>query len=146
MKKISCLIFISILILGCNSEKAKTTLTQIENNDNTPLEIVNKRMDLYNQHNFTEFIKLYDKEVEIYTYPDKLLGTGTDNIAYIFEPKFAAKGIKVKMSCYIGEYLGELKASSEIERFEWLSMSDIKKVSAVDKIIYLDLSSRGLIE
>ena len=58
----------------------------------------------------------------------------------------AEKGIKVKMSCYIGEYLGELKASSEIERFEWLSMSDIKKVSAVDKIIYLDLSSRGLIE
>lgn len=50
------------------------------------------------------------------------------------------------MSCYIGEYLGELKASSEIERFEWLSMSDIKKVSAVDKMIYLDLSSRGFIE
>ena len=58
----------------------------------------------------------------------------------------AEKGIKVKMTCYIGDYVGELKASSEIERFEWLSMSDIKKVSAVDKIIYLDLSSRGLIE
>ena len=50
------------------------------------------------------------------------------------------------MTCYLGDYVGELKASSEIERFEWLSMSDIKKVSAVDKIIYLDLFSRGLIE
>ena len=58
----------------------------------------------------------------------------------------AEKGIKVKMTCYIGDYVGELKASSEIERFEWLSVSDINKVSAVDKIIYLDLSSRGLIE
>ncbi|MDB4176556.1 NUDIX domain-containing protein [Schleiferiaceae bacterium] len=58
----------------------------------------------------------------------------------------AEKGIKVKMTCYIGDYVGELKASSEVERFEWLSVSDINKVSAVDKIIYLDLSSRGLIE
>lgn len=50
------------------------------------------------------------------------------------------------MTSYIGDYVGELKASSEIEQFEWLSMSDIKKVSAVDKIIYLDLFSRGMIE
>ena len=58
----------------------------------------------------------------------------------------AEEGVMVKMTSYIGDYVGELKASSEIERFEWLSMSDIKKVSAVDKIIYLDLFSRGLIE
>ena len=58
----------------------------------------------------------------------------------------AEEGVKVKMTSYIGDYVGELKASSEIERFEWLSMSDIKKVSAVDKIIYLDLFSRGMIE
>jgi len=58
----------------------------------------------------------------------------------------AAKGVQIKMTSYIGDYVGELKASSEIEQFEWLSMSDIKKVSAVDKIIYLDLFSRGLIE
>ena len=58
----------------------------------------------------------------------------------------AEEGIKVKMTSYIGDYVGELKASSEIERFEWLSMSDINKVSAVDKIIYLDLFSRGMIE
>jgi 8-oxo-dGTP diphosphatase len=58
----------------------------------------------------------------------------------------AEEGVKVKMTSYISDYVGELKASSEIERFEWLSMSDIKKVSAVDKIIYLDLFNRGLIE
>ena len=58
----------------------------------------------------------------------------------------AEEGVMVKMTSYIGDYVGELKASSEIERFEWLSMSDINKVSAVDKIIYLDLFSRGMIE
>ena len=57
-----------------------------------------------------------------------------------------AEGVKIIMTSYIGDYVGELKASSEIDRIEWHTMSDIKKVSAVDKIIYLDLFSRGLIE
>ena len=63
----------------------------------TPLEIVNKRMALYNNHDFQGFIKLYADDVEIYTYPNQLLATGTDNLASIFEPKFAAKSIKVEI-------------------------------------------------
>src|SRR6187551_3485482 len=70
---------------------------QSQNGSPTPLEIVNKRMDFYNQHNFIEFIKLYSPDVEIYTYPDKLLGTGTDNITSIFKPKFIAKSIQVEI-------------------------------------------------
>ena len=58
----------------------------------------------------------------------------------------AAEGVIVRMTCYMAEYKGALKASSEIDRFEWHTTSDIKKVSAVDKIIYLDLFSRGFIE
>jgi hypothetical protein len=63
----------------------------------SPQEIVNKRMDFYNQHNFVEFIKLYSPDVEVYTYPNKLLGTGTDNITSIFQPQFAAKSIQVEI-------------------------------------------------
>jgi hypothetical protein len=70
---------------------------QEQNTTPTPLEIVNKRMAFYNQHNFMEFIKLYSDDIEIYTYPNKLLGTGTDNIASIFKPKFIAKSIKVEI-------------------------------------------------
>ena len=58
----------------------------------------------------------------------------------------AAEGIKVKMTCYLAGYRGELKASSEIKCFEWHTTADIKKVSAVDKIIYTDLFMKGLIE
>ena len=70
---------------------------QEQNVTPTPLEIVNKRMDFYNQHNFIEFIKLYSPDVEVYTYPNKLLGTGTDNITSIFKPKFVAKSIQVEI-------------------------------------------------
>lgn len=67
-----------------------------ENNPKiTALDVVNKRMNFYNEHNFSEFIKLYADDVKIYTYPDKLLGTGTENISSIFKPKFESKSIKV---------------------------------------------------
>ncbi len=71
---------------------------QGQNLNVTPLEIVNKRMDFYNQHNFVDFIKLYADDVKIYTYPDKLLGTGKENITSIFKPKFAAKSIQVEIA------------------------------------------------
>lgn len=70
---------------------------QSQNTPQTSLEIVNKRMTFYNQHNFTEFIKLYSTDVEIYTYPDQLLATGTDNITSIFKPKFISKSVKVEI-------------------------------------------------
>ena len=72
-------------------------ISQGQNLSTTALEIVNKRMDLYNQHNFEDFIKLYADDVKIYTYPDKLLGIGTENITSIFKPKFASKSIQVKI-------------------------------------------------
>ena len=72
-------------------------MAQEQNITQTPLEIVNKRMDYYNQHNFIEFIKLYSPEVEVYTYPDELLATGTANITSIFEPKFNAKSLRVEI-------------------------------------------------
>ena len=59
-------------------------MAQEQNGTPTALEIVNKRMELYNQHNFEGFIKLYADDVKIYTYPDKLLGKGTGDITSIF--------------------------------------------------------------
>jgi hypothetical protein len=97
MKKLIFSILIVNLLLGCNSDKTDNEQTRNQNSNLTPLEVVNNRIDLYNQHDFSEFIKLYANDVKIYTYPDKLLGTGTDNITSIFEPKFAAKSIKVEI-------------------------------------------------
>ncbi len=46
-------------------------LSQTQQVNHSPLEVVNQRMDFYNQHNFEKFITLYSDSVKVYTYPDK---------------------------------------------------------------------------
>jgi len=88
------IILVGFLLIGCTENTAEN---KIPESISASLEIVNKRMDYYNQHNFNDFINLYSDDVKIYTYPNKLLGTGTDNITSIFKPKFASKSIQVKI-------------------------------------------------
>jgi len=57
-----------------------------------------------------------------------------------------AEGIIVKMSCYTGNYIGNLKVDSEIEEIVWLNYKDIEKVSPVDKLIFKDLYDKNIIE
>lgn len=95
MKKLILSIFILTFLIGCNSDKTDIKQNREHDSSLTPLEVVNKRMDFYNRHDFDEFIKLYGDEVKIYTYPEKLLGTGIDNISSIFKPKFSDKSIQV---------------------------------------------------
>lgn len=95
----------------------------------TPLEIVNKRMAFYNQHNFTEFIKLYAPNVEIYTYPNTLLATGTDNVTSIFKPKFIDKSIKVEIisQMFNGNYVinHEIVSENGIQT-KYISIYEVK--------------------
>ena len=97
MKKIILALLIVISLFECNSDKTDVKQNREQDSNLTPLEVVNKRMGFYNRHDFLEFIKLYANDVKIYTYPDRLLGTGTDNITSIFKPKFADKSIQVEI-------------------------------------------------
>jgi hypothetical protein len=90
-------ILIGTSLFGCKSETTNKQRNQKGNSNHTPLEVVNKRMGFYNQHNFAEFILLYTDDIKVYTYPDKLLGTGSDNISSIFKSKFAQKSIQVEI-------------------------------------------------
>lgn len=96
----------------------------------SPVEVVNKRMDFYNQHNFSEFIKLYSPDVEIYTYPNTLLATGTDNMASIFKPKFTAKSIKVEIvsQMFNGNYVINSEIVSENGmQTKYISIYEVKE-------------------
>lgn len=57
-----------------------------------------------------------------------------------------AEGIIVKMTCYSGEYSGELKASAEIEEMKWLTYADKDIISEVDKLIFDRLYDDNLLD
>jgi 8-oxo-dGTP pyrophosphatase MutT (NUDIX family) len=65
----------------------------------------------------------------------------------IFEAQAHGKaaGVVVRMTCYTADFVGDLKADSEIAELVWLTMADIEKVSPVDKLIFADLHSKGLL-
>ena len=56
-----------------------------------------------------------------------------------------SEGVIVKMSCYVVDYIGELKVDSEIAEIVWLEYKDLEKISPVDKLIFKDLHEKGLI-
>ncbi len=56
-----------------------------------------------------------------------------------------AEGVLVKMTCYMADYVGELRADSEIAEIVWLTTADIESVSPVDKLIFADLKAKGLL-
>lgn len=56
------------------------------------------------------------------------------------------EGVLVKMTCYSGKYIGELKANAEIEEIKWLNYSDKYKISEVDKLIFDALKQINLLD
>lgn len=57
------------------------------------------------------------------------------------------EGVFVQMTCYTGDYKGELKPSAEIEEMSWLtSDTDPKLLSPVDRIIFAYLKEKDLID
>jgi len=102
MKKIMIICLIILFIMACKDNQEGTnsdtsTVTEQNYSNLTPLEVVNKRMDYFNEHNYDAFIKLYNNNVKVYTYPDKLMGTGSDRLASIFKSDFENKSVAVKV-------------------------------------------------
>ena len=52
---------------------------------------------------------------------------------------------QIRMRCYTGLYLNEIKAASEIEEIRWLNYTDRHKVSPVDTVIFDYLFEKGMI-
>ncbi len=54
-------------------------------------------------------------------------------------------GTIVRMTCYTGEYIGALKASSEIEAIDFFAFDQKALTSTVDHLIFNDLRQKGLL-
>ena len=55
------------------------------------------------------------------------------------------EGVFVKMTCYSGDYFGNLKASAEIEETAWFKYADKDKTVGVDKLIFEHLNQNQLL-
>ncbi|MDT7833300.1 hypothetical protein RQM59_12975 [Flavobacteriaceae bacterium S356] len=99
MKKTTILSALLFLIFACtNNSKTNSTSGNSQNySDLTPLEVVHRRMALFNEHNYDEFIKLYNTNVEVYTYPTRLMGSGSDRLSSIFKSDFENKRVSVEI-------------------------------------------------
>jgi 8-oxo-dGTP pyrophosphatase MutT (NUDIX family) len=72
-----------------------------------------------------------------------------DSVRYVgtFEAQAHGKpeGTIVRMTCYTGDYRGEIEAASEIAEVIWLEYADREKTSPVDQIIFDWLRERHLL-
>ena len=83
IKKLCTFIFMAILA------------SPVIGDDMSPLSVVNKRMDSYNKHDLESIMSTYSDEVEIYTYPSKLLTQGKNDLESIFKFLFKGKVVHV---------------------------------------------------
>ena len=91
-----------IFLLACEQKSAHganldASRTQQNTDQVQPLEVVNARMDFFNQHDLAAFLKCYHEDVKVYTYPSKLLGKGSQRLASIFEADFKEKNVHVEI-------------------------------------------------
>ena len=56
------------------------------------------------------------------------------------------KGVLLKTAYYLGDFAGVQNLQSSLSRDEWSALSDIRKVAAVDKLVYLSLFAKGLVD
>jgi len=74
-----------------------------------------------NESNHETLVREIKEELNV----DVVLDTVRYLGVYEAQSDGAAQGVIVRMTSYMADYTGELKASSEIDRFEWHTMSDI---------------------
>ena len=67
----------------------------------TPLEVVNLRMQLYNEHDSAGMLALYSPEARVYAYPDRLLGKGKEHLRRVFAEIFADADVRVRIEAQI---------------------------------------------
>jgi len=83
------------------------------------------------------------EELTVDLFPETLSYLGTFKAQAHGKPE----GVFVQMTCYTGNYKGELKPSSEIEEMAWLtSDTDPNLLSPVDRIIFAYLKEKDLID
>lgn len=69
-----------------------------QENNTTPLAVVNARMKAYNNHDIEAFLQHYSDDIQVFTYPNILLGNkGKAHLRSIFTPMFDEGKVSVEI-------------------------------------------------
>jgi len=95
-----------------------------------------------NETDHEALIREVKEELTVELPPETITYYGT------FEAQAHGKqeGTVVRMTCYQAKFNGQLTASSEVEEFQYVPYVWKEKSSPVDKLIFDDLKTKGLIE
>lgn len=55
-------------------------------------------------------------------------------------------GTEVKMTCYTGQYQGNIRAAAEIAEVVWLTYADYHKIGPVDQLIFDWMKKRNMLK
>lgn len=80
------------------------------------------------------------EELSVDLLPESLEYLGT------FEAQAHGRKDKVRMTCYTGDYTGELIPDSEVEEIIWFNYADRGRSSPVDQLIFDWLKAHDLID
>lgn len=86
-------------------------------------------------------IREIKEELSVELLPDSIQYVGT----WEAQAHGHEEGILVRMTCYSGQYIGQLAPASEIAELVWLNYSDWDNIAPVDKIIFDWLREKGMI-
>ena len=87
-------------------------------------------------------IREIKEELSIDLIPDAIGFVGT----FEAQAHGKAEGVVVRMTCYQGPYVGEIRPAAEIEEVAWFCHRDKERSSPVDRIIFDWLRERNLID
>lgn len=125
-------------------------LAWIEIKDNSILLAKSKGKDKYYIPGGKREVSETDEQAltrEIHEELSVSIDTKTLKFIGIFEAQAHGQpeGVFVKMTCYSGDYFGELNANSEIEALKWFKYSEKDQVVGVDKLIFEHLNKNQLL-
>ncbi len=95
-----------------------------------PLDVVNMRMNAYNEHNIEAFLATYSDKIEIFTFPNKSLGKGKDHLRKIFEPMFKQGMVQVTLHSQInkdGYVVNHETVDDDGRETEYISIYEVRK-------------------
>jgi len=118
-----------LLIVGCSASTESDSGIAADVNA-SPIDVVNLRMQSYNNHDIDEFMSVYAGDVKIYNYPNQQIAKGSDHLKSIFEPMFSEKNVSVVIHHQIakGKYvINHETVSYGDEDTEYVSIYEVHK-------------------